>query len=74
MFAKKTVRCPVCKETLGSLVPSQNCSYPCRECGWLFNFDGKGKELPPEKLNTRKSVKCGCSSCQDRDARARGEM
>lgn len=72
MFLRKTVRCPVCKEVLGSLVPKQICSYLCRECGWIFYFDEKGSTLPPEKYVAKVSKKCGCLGCQARDEKARG--
>lgn len=68
-MARKTVRCPVCNEAFGVLVPDEVCSYVCHECRFVFTWNEKGKPLPPEKWNEKKASKgCGCVACQDRDA------
>jgi len=67
MFARKTIRCPVCAETFGVLVPGEVCSFVCHECKFIFSWDAKGKSLPPVKWNERKAQGCGCFTCQDRE-------
>lgn len=64
----KTLFCPVGNHIeLGYLVKGEVCSFVCRECGWIFTWDKKGKLLPPVKLDLRKRETCACLGCQARD-------
>lgn len=67
MFSRPTASCPVCKENLGYLIPRQICSFLCSECQFIFTWNGKGKLLPPVKVNRNGPKKCGCGSCELRD-------
>lgn len=67
MFPKPTVVCPVCDEKLGYLVKGEVCSFVCRECQWIFTWDGKGKLGKPIQVNGKKPQVCGCGGCQARD-------
>jgi len=65
--SNNSIKCPVCKTFIGWLIPDKAASFPCIECQWIFNFDAKGKEKPPTKLNPRKPETCDCGGCKYRD-------
>jgi len=67
MFAKKTAVCPVCGTDLGYLTKGEVCSFVCKECQWIYSWNGAGVLGKPVKLEYKKSNPCDCADCRARN-------
>lgn len=59
---KKTFFCPVADHAeLGTYTVGLAATFVCRECGFAFPIDEKGKlQAPVKVLPIKKTQKCGC--------------
>lgn len=60
---RERVKCPVCKQDLGSKEADNVASFECKECDTTFTFY-PNCNLPTAKVHRLQPKSCHCMSCK----------